>query len=119
VRAQLAACPTSFVAVNGPAVDALLAGAPYFIKRNISGQLYGLTADIPSFGSDAVLMTSARVDTKAVAGFIRAMIAHVDDLGSKDPVLASFSVEEMTGDSIAAPFHPAANQIYKALGLLK
>jgi uncharacterized protein len=119
VRAQLAACPTSFVAVNGPAVDALLAGGPYFIKRNISGQLYGLTADIPSFGSDAVLMTSARVDAKAVAGFVRAMIAHVDDLGSKHLVLASLTAEEMTGDNIPAPFHPAADQIYRALQLLK
>ena len=58
-------------------------------------------------------------NTKAVAGFVRAMIAHVDDFGTEHPVLASFSVGEMTGESIPAPFHPAANQIYKALGLLK
>jgi len=38
VQAQLAACPTTFVAVNGPTIDALLAGAPYFTKRYISGQ---------------------------------------------------------------------------------
>jgi uncharacterized protein len=118
-RAELAACPTSFVAVNGPAVDALLAGAPYFIKRNISGQLYGLTADIPSFGSDAVLMTSARVDAKAVAAFVRGVIAHIDDLGTKHLVLASLTAEEMTGDNIPAAFHPEADRIYKALQLLK
>ena len=64
-------------------------------------------------------MTSARVDAKAVAGFVRAMIAHVDDLGSKHLVLASLTAEEMTGDNIPAPFHPAADQIYRALQLLK
>jgi TRAP transporter TAXI family solute receptor len=117
VREQLAACPTRFVAVNGTAVDALLALAPYFVKRNIPGQLYGLTADIPSFGSNAVLMTSARVDAKAVAAFARGMIARIDELGTKHPVLASLSIGEMTGNDIPAPapFHPAANQIYKAL----
>jgi uncharacterized protein len=119
VRAQLAACPTSFVAVNGAAVDALLANTPYFIKRNISGQLYGLSADIPSFGSNAVLMTSARVDAKAVAAFVRGMMAHIDDLGTKHLVLASLTVGEMTGNHIPAPFHPAANQIYRALQLLR
>jgi TRAP transporter TAXI family solute receptor len=117
VREQLAACPTSFVAVSGTAVNALLAGAPYFIKRNISGQLYGLTADISSFGSNAGLMTSTRVDAKAVAAFVRGMIARIDDLETKHQVLASLSIGEMTGNNIPAPapFHPAANQIYKAL----
>ena len=119
VRAQLAACPTSFVAVNGPTIDALVSGAPYFIKGDISGPLYGLTADIPSFGSNAVLMTSASVDGKVVAAFVRGIMAHIDDLGTKHLVLASLTVEEMAGDNVPAPFHPAADQIYKALKLLK
>jgi uncharacterized protein len=119
VRAQLAACPTSFVAVSGPVIDALVSGAPRFIKEDISSQLYGLTADIPSFGSNAVLMTSAGVDGKSVAAFVRGIMAHIDDLGTKHLVLASLTVGEMAGDNIPAPFHPAANQIYKALQLVK
>jgi TRAP transporter TAXI family solute receptor len=119
VRAQLAACPTSFVAVNGPGIDALLSGAPYFSKRDISGKLYGLTTDTPSFGSNAVLMTSAGLDGKAVAAFARGIIAHIDDLGTKHLVLANLTVGEMTGDNIPVPLHPAANQIYRALELLK
>jgi uncharacterized protein len=119
VRAQLVACPTSFVAINGPTIDALVSGAPYFSKGDISGQLYGLTADVPSFGSTAVLMTSAGVDEKAVAAFVRGIMAHIDDLGTKHQVLSSFTVGEMAGDNAPAPFHPAANQIYKALKLLK
>jgi uncharacterized protein len=119
VRAQLAACPTSFVAVKGPAIDALLSSAPYFSKRQISGNLYGLTTDTPSFGSNAVLMTSAGMDGKAVAAFARGMIAHIDDLGTKHLVLANLTVGEMTDDNIPAPLHPAASQIYRALELLK
>ena len=119
VRAQLAACPTSFVAVNGPTIDALVSRAPYFGKRDISGQLYGLTADVQSFGSNAVLMTSAGVDGKAVDAVVRGIMAHIDDLETKHPVLASLTVGEMAGDNIPAPLHPAANKIYKALNLLK
>jgi len=118
VRTQLEACPTKFVSVSGPAIDALVSGAPYFIKTDISGQLYGLAADTPSFGSNAVLMTSAGVDAKAVAAFVRGIIAHIDDLGTKHLALASLTVGEMASDNIPTPFHPAANQIYKALKLL-
>jgi uncharacterized protein len=92
MRAQLAACPTSFVAVNGPAIDAFLSSAPYFVKRRIPGKLYGLTTDTPSFGSNAVLMTSAEMDGKAVAAVVRGIIAHIDDLGTKHLVLANLTV---------------------------
>jgi TRAP-type uncharacterized transport system substrate-binding protein len=40
-------------------------------------------------------------------------------LETKHPVLASLTVGEMAGDNIPAPFHPAANKIYKALQLVK
>jgi uncharacterized protein len=119
VRAQLAACPTSFVAVKGPAIDSLLSGAPYFSKRQIPGRLYGLSTDTPSFGSDAILMTSAGVDGKTVGAFAQGIIGHIDDLGTKHLVLANLSVGEMIGDDIPVPLHPAANQIYRALELLK
>jgi uncharacterized protein len=119
VRAQLAACPTSFVAVKGPAIDALLSATPYFIKRCISGKLYGLPMDTPSFGSNAVLMTSAGVDGKTVAAFVRGIIAHMDGLGTKHLVLANLTVGQMTDDNILVPLHPAASQIYRALGLIK
>jgi uncharacterized protein len=119
VRAQLAACPTNFVAVNGAAIDALLSSAPYFSKRHIPGKLYGLTSDTPSFGSNAVLMTSAGVDGKAVAAVTRGIIEHIDDLGTKHLVLANLTVGEMTGDDVPVPLHPAANQIYRAHEQLK
>ena len=63
-------------------------------------------------------MTSAGVDAKAVAAFVRGIIAHIDDLGTKHLALASLTVGEMASDNIPTPFHPAANQIYKALKLL-
>jgi TRAP transporter TAXI family solute receptor len=117
VRTQLSACATKFVAVNGPEIDALVAGAPYLQKRSIPGAAYGLAADTPTIGTNAAVVTSANVSSKAVAAIAQATIAEISDLRTKHPALASLTVEEMTGGTIPAPFHPAANQVYEDLGL--
>ncbi|MBV9532208.1 MAG: C4-dicarboxylate ABC transporter substrate-binding protein, partial [Bradyrhizobium sp.] len=76
-------------------------------------------ADTPTIGTSAAVVTSANVSTKAVLAITQATIAQISELRTKHPALASLTVEEMTGGSIPAPFHPAASQVYKDLGLLK
>jgi TRAP transporter TAXI family solute receptor len=119
VRAQLSACATSFVAVIGPEIDALVSGAPYLTKGSIPGKVYGLDADTPTIGTDALVMTSANENTKAVTAFAQAIIAQINDLRTKHPALASLTVEGMTGGTLSVPLHSAASQVYKDLGLLK
>jgi TRAP transporter TAXI family solute receptor len=119
VRAQLAACATSLVAVGGPEIDALVSSVPYLKKGSIPGALYGLAADTPTIGTDALLMTSANENAKAVAAFARTIIAKIGDFRGKHLVLAALTVGGMTGGSVAVPLHPAASQVYKDLGLLK
>jgi uncharacterized protein len=119
VKTQFASCPTNFVPVNGSEADALISSAPYFQKRTIPGALYGLAADTPTLGINAIVMTSANEGTKAVAAFAQAIIAHVDDLRTKHPALSRLTAEEMTSANISVPFHPAASQIYRDLGLVK
>ena len=94
--------------------------APSLKKGSIPGALYGLTADTPTIGTDAIVLTSANENTKAVAAFARAIIAQIGDLKKRHPALASRTVEEMIGGSdLPIPRHPAASQVYKQLGLLK
>jgi TRAP-type uncharacterized transport system substrate-binding protein len=62
-----------------------------------------------------ILRTYAGASAKAVAAFAQGIITHIDDLGARHLVLARLTLGEMTSNSIPAPFHPAANQIYKAL----
>ncbi len=118
-RDLLNRCAVDLVSVDGPAVDALVAGAPYLKKGLIPGALYGLTANTPSFGVSAVLMTRAETDDRTVAAFARALVTQVDALRAKNPALASLSVQEMVSGSLPAPLHPAALQVYRELGLLK
>ena len=119
VRTQLSSCPTSFVTVSGPETDALLSSAPYLEKGSIPGKLYGLAADTSTIGTNAIVMTSANENTKAVAAFAQAAIAQLGDLRTRHPALANLTAEGMTGGSFPVPLHPAASQVYKDLGLLK
>ena len=119
VQTQLATCATDFVAVSGPEIDSLLAGAPYLRKGSIPGALYGRTDDTATIGTSAVVATTANEDPTAVAAFAQGVIAEVSDLRTKHPVLANLTLEEITGGSLPVPFHSAAGQVYKQVGLLR
>jgi uncharacterized protein len=119
VQKQLSACATSFVPVIGPEIDSLVSSAPYFQKGFIPGAVYGLPTETPTIGTNAIVMTSASENAKAVAAFARAVASQIGDMRSKHPVLANLTVETMTGGGTSVPLHPAASQVYKDLGLLK
>ena len=115
----LSRCAVNLVAVDGPAVDSLVAGAPYLKKGQIPGAFYGLTTNTPSFGVSAVLMTRADMDDRTVAAFARALVTQIEVLKSKHPALANLSLQDMISGTLPAPIHPAALQVYRELGLLK
>ena len=115
VRTQLATCSINFVALSQPVIDALVSRTPYLVEADISGAPYGLTGETPSVGSNAMLMTSASANAKAVVVLSQAVISHMDDLKTEHPVLANLTVEKMTSGNIPAPFHPAADNLYKNL----
>ena len=119
VTTQLAACATNLVTITGPAIDKLVHDYRYYQRGTIPASLYGIAADVPTFGSRATLVTSASVGARVVAVVARAMLAHVTELRTLHPVLASVRAREMINDGLTAPLHPAAEQVYKELGLLE
>ena len=119
VSALMARCADNLVAIDGPAVDSLVASEPYLKKGRITGALYGLTADTPSFGLSAVVMTRADMDDRIVTAFARALITQVEALKGKHKALANLTVQGMISGGLPAPLHPAAIQDYRELGLLK
>jgi hypothetical protein len=119
VSSQLPACPTNFVIVAGPVVDKLVNAHPSYVRGSIPTELYGISADIPTFGSRATLVTSASTDPLLVAAVAKAILTHVAELRTLHPALASLRAEEMITQGLTAPLHPAAAAIYKELGLLK
>jgi uncharacterized protein len=118
VSALLARCGLNLVAIEGPAIDSLVASAPYWRKGMIRGDLYGAVGDTPSFGVSAVLMTTAGMDDRAVAAFAQVLVKQIETLKSEHPVLADVTLEGMISGNLPAPLHPAAAQLYKSLGLM-
>jgi uncharacterized protein len=119
VASQLAACPSNFVAISGPAIDKLIGANPFYTKGLIPAEIYGVADFIPTFGTRATLVTSASADPRIVAALVRGIVAHVDELKALHPALAGLKVEEMVTEGLTAPLHPAAAAIYKELGLIK
>jgi uncharacterized protein len=119
VSSQLAACPSNFVAITGPVVDKLVSAYPFYARGPIPTELYGISADVPTFGGRATLVTSASADPRVVAAIARSVLSHVAELRALHPALAGLKAEEMVTQGLTAPLHPAAAAVYKELGLLK
>ena len=117
VSSQLAACPSNFVAITGPVVDKLVDAYPFYVRGSIPTQFYGISGDVPTFGSRATLVTSASTDDRVVAAVARAMLTHVAELRSLHPALSGLRAEDMITQGLTAPLHPAAAMVYKELGL--
>ncbi len=117
VTAQQAACPISFVAITGPAIAKLIHDHPYYQRGVIPGELYGMAAEVPTFGGRASLVTSASVDARVVAVIARDVLSNVHELRTLAPVLAGLNVREMIDNRLTAPSHPAAAEVFKTLGL--
>jgi uncharacterized protein len=118
VSSQLAACPCNFVPIAGPVVDQLIAAYPFYVRGSIPTASYGISADVPTFGSRATLVTSASADARVVAVIAKAILTHVVELRTLHPALATLKAEEMISQGLTAPLHPAAATVYKELGLL-
>jgi uncharacterized protein len=119
VKTQQAACPINLVAITGPAIDKLLHYRLYYQRGAIPADLYGMNADVPTFGGRATLVTSASADARVVAVIAKAMLVHIADLRTLHPALARLRQRDMIIDGLTAPLHPGAEQVYKELGLIE
>jgi uncharacterized protein len=119
IRDLLAGCVLNLVPVDGPAIDALVAAAPYLKKGPIPANAYGLPTDVASFGVSAILMTTADMDGRAVSDFASSLGAEIKALQNKSPVLENLTAQDIVTKALPAPLHPAALEVYRKLGLLE
>jgi TRAP transporter TAXI family solute receptor len=119
VGAQHAACAVNFVEITGPAIDRLIHDHLYYQRGTIPAGMYGMGADVATFGGRAILVTSTSVDARIVATVAKAVLANVPELRTLHPALGELKAGEMIDDGLTAPLHPAAADVYKELGLLE
>jgi TRAP transporter TAXI family solute receptor len=119
VQDAIGRCGGRLVAMNGPAVEALLARHPEYTRAVIPAGLYpGHGADIPTFGARATLVTTAAAPDEVVYEVARAVLEHFDDFTRLHAAFAPLDPREMVRAAIRAPLHPGAERYYRERGWL-
>jgi TRAP transporter TAXI family solute receptor len=113
-------CGGSLVAIEGDAVRALIARQPEYVATVIPGGLYeGQSADVPTVGTLATVVTTARLPEQAATEIVRAVFENLDTIRAADRALAALRPEDMAARGNTAPLHPAAAAYYRQRGWLR
>jgi uncharacterized protein len=111
-------CETRLIGVDGPVIDKLLKGSPYYSYTTIPGGMYaGSDEDTKTFGVKATLVTSADVDNEVIYQVTKAVFSRFDDFKTLHPVFSTLVPEQMVFDGNTAPLHEGAVRYYKESGL--
>jgi TRAP transporter TAXI family solute receptor len=112
-------CAAKLVSLTGPAIDKLVAGAPYYAYAEIPGGLYANNPQVTkTYGVLATFVTSAKVPDAVVYEMVKAVFENFDDFKKLHPAFAHLDPKKMVKDGLSAPLHPGALKYYKEKGWL-
>ena len=100
-------------------VEELLSTRPYYAKANIPIKLYpGIsnTADVPTFGVKATILTSSDVSEEAIYALTKEVFDNLEQFKNLHPALAILTKKQML-EGLTAPFHKGALKYLKEVGL--
>jgi TRAP transporter TAXI family solute receptor len=107
-------CAARLVRVSGPPIDRLIATHPYFVRSLIPGGIYaGNPDDVPTFGTRALLLTSARLPDDRAYALVKAVLGDIDDFRRLHPALSVLTPESMVPSEAVVPIHPGALRYYR------
>src|SRR5690606_39466587 len=109
-------CDAVLVGLKGAEIDALVAKVPYYRKAVIPAGMYNNDIDVETFGTGAVLVTSADVPEDVVYTMVKAVFENFDAFREMHTGLANLREDEMVRASLAAPLHPGAMRYYRERG---
>jgi TRAP transporter TAXI family solute receptor len=107
------------VPVNGPGIDKLIAGSPYYAKATIPVGLYpGVqnNSDVETFGVKATLVTSAKVPDDVVYAITKEIFDNFEQFKKLHVAYAMLTRANML-EGQSAQIHPGAMKYYKEAGL--
>jgi TRAP transporter TAXI family solute receptor len=111
-------CQARLVRVEGPPIDRLLAAHSYYVASVIPGGMYeGNQAKIPTFGTQTVLVTSARQPDELAYAVVKAVLEGLADFRRMHPSLQTLESKDMVPSEAVMPIHPGALAYYREAGL--
>jgi len=119
IQDPITTCGAKLVPLTGPAIDKLVASAPYYAKVNIPGGLYiGNPNPTPTYGVLASFVASSKVPDATVYALVKAVFDNFDDFKKLHPAFANLDPKDMVKNGLSAPLHPGALKYYKEKGWL-
>jgi TRAP transporter TAXI family solute receptor len=113
-------CPARLLRLEGPPIARLLSAHPYYVASVIPGGMYeGNPRDVPTFGTQALLVTSARLSEDVAYAVVRAVLENFADFRRLHPALSTLKVEDVVPRSVVTPIHAGAMKYYREAGLVR
>jgi uncharacterized protein len=112
-------CGAKLIALEGPAVDKLVAANSFYAKATIPGGMYANNPNATTtYGVAATLVTSAKVSEDAVYNLVKAVFENFDEFKKLHPAFANLDPKAMIKNGLTAPLHPGAEKYYKEKGMM-
>jgi len=117
IQDPITVCGAKLVPLTGPAIDKLVAGAPYYAKVDIPGGIYaGHSNPTPTYGVMATMVASSKTPAATVYQVVKAVFDNFDEFKKLHPAFAHLDAKRMVKDGNSAPVHDGAAKYYKEKG---
>ena len=112
-------CDTLIVPVDGPAIDKLVAGAPYYAKATIPAGMYrGNPKGIPTFGVKATFVSSTKTSADTVYQVVKGVFDNFGEFKKLHPAFAHLDPKRLVKDGNSAPLHEGAARYFEEKGMM-
>jgi TRAP transporter TAXI family solute receptor len=112
-------CRARLVRVAGKPIDRLLATHSHYIASVIPGGMYpGNPDDVPTIGTQAVLVTSSDQPNELAYAVVKAVFENFTDFRRLHPALSPLDIRDMVPSGAVLPIHPGALNYYREAGLV-
>jgi uncharacterized protein len=112
-------CRARLVRVAGPPIDRLLATHSDYVAYVIPGGMYAGNPDnVPTIGTQAVLVTSSNQPDELCYALVKAVIENFADFRRLHPALSTLEIKDMVPSGSVIPIHPGALNYYREAGLV-
>jgi TRAP transporter TAXI family solute receptor len=113
-------CRTRLVRVVGPPIDRLLAVNPHYIAAVVPGGMYaGNPNDVPTIGTQAIVVTTADLADDLAYAMVRAVFENLADFRRLHPALGKLNAQEMVPSKTVIPIHPGALRYFRETSLVR
>ena len=112
-------CSAKLIALEGAAIDKLVAANSFYAKATIPGGMYANNPNATqTYGVAATLVTSAKVSDDVVYNLVKAVFENFDEFKKLHPAFAGLDPKAMVKNGLTAELHPGAVKYYKEKGML-